>query len=59
MTTFTKEASKSGKAKLVAAGWTNVMTLMSDSDDGKYGVMFTRNGETFWFNKETFHNLPV
>lgn len=60
MTTFDKAASVAGKAKLEAAGWIKVASVMSDqAQDGKFGTHFIKDGKEFWFNKDTFQNLPV
>lgn len=46
---------------LTAAGWTHIATLLKSSDSKStcYGMCYTRNGERFWLNKDTFTDLPV
>lgn len=44
---------------LEAAGWTKVCSVMSDSNsNGRYGSLYTKNGESFYLNIETLNNLP-
>jgi len=52
--------SNEDKAKLVAAGWEHIATVMSgDKGDKQYGLLFTRNGERFYYNIETWDSLPI
>jgi hypothetical protein len=45
------------KAQMVEAGWNYVL---STTGSGKnYGLLFTKNGEKFYLNRETWQNLPA
>lgn len=52
-------ASKAAKAALIAAGWTEIMSMMSDTPGTRYGTLFTKDGQEFWLNKDTVNNLPI
>jgi hypothetical protein len=45
------------KAKMIAAGWTYVL---STTGSGKnYGLLFTKDGQKFYLNKETIAAMPA
>ena len=46
------------KKKLKDAGWEHILSV-SHVPGENYGLLFTKNGEKFWLNKETKHKLPV
>lgn len=47
--------------KLKAAGWTKLCSVMHDGDKSnmKYGTLWTSAKGQFYFNDQTFRNLPV
>lgn len=52
--------SNADKAKLAAAGWEHIASVMSgDKGNKDYGLLFTRAGERFFYNIETRDSLPA
>jgi hypothetical protein len=58
MKMFTLKKMQECKKELENKGWTEVLTSMSDCQDGKYGILYKKDGEEFWLNVITYHNLP-
>lgn len=48
-------------AKLVAAGWRRLYSVMHDGDKSnlKYGSVYVTVGGLFYLNDKTFSKLPV
>ena len=51
------------KARLVAAGYTHILTVVSgDKDDREFGLLFTKHNPVttskFWLNIYTYDKLP-
>jgi hypothetical protein len=51
---------KSIKAKLIANGWQYICSIMHDTPkNGSYGLLFIKEDEKFYLNKDTFNKLPT
>ena len=47
------------KAKMIAAGWAYVLSVTATPGHGtNYGLLFTKDGEKFYLNKDTFAAMP-
>ncbi len=54
---------KAAIAALESNGWTHIITIMSDQGAraarGEYGMLFTKDREQFWLNKDTYSPCTV
>jgi hypothetical protein len=57
MTTLTGKNLVKAIGELVQAGWTKVASVMSDKENDNrfaYGILFTKDGQKFYLNKDTY-----
>lgn len=59
---LSKEQVHEAKTRLEERGWVHVRSVSAPergAGKNEYGLLFERNGERFWFNKDSFFNQPT
>jgi hypothetical protein len=54
MSVLSKELIAQVKSELLADGWSHLSTVVSSLDGLKYGLHFTKEGNHFYLNQDTY-----
>jgi hypothetical protein len=47
------------KARMIASGWNYILSTTATPGHGtNYGLLFTKGGQKFYLNRETFGTIP-